>query len=73
MALPYSPTRVAPAGQKTAWGALRQKSDSRIGRAEEAHPALKDTPPRLQKTPPRRRHRATRKNRDGRYTRYRDA
>ena len=40
-----------PAGEKTAWGASRQKSDSRIGRAEEAHPALKDTPRRVQKTP----------------------
>ena len=53
MALPYSPIQLAPAGQKTAWGASRQKSDSRIGRAEEAHPALKDTLRRVQKTPPR--------------------
>ena len=36
-----------PGGTETAWGASRQKSDSRIGRAEEAHPALKDTPRRL--------------------------
>ena len=53
MALPYSPIQLAPAGQKTAWGALRQKSDSRIGPSEAAHPALKDTPRRVQKTPPR--------------------
>ena len=49
MTLPYSPIRLAPAGQKTAWGASRQKSDSRIGR--EAHPALKDTPQKVQKPP----------------------
>ena len=53
MALSYSPIRLASAGQKTAWGASRQKSDSRIGRAEEAHPALKDTSRTLEKTPPR--------------------
>ena len=53
MALPYSPIRLAPAGQKTAWGASRQKRDSRIGRAEEAHLALKDAPQRVPKTPPR--------------------
>ena len=53
MALPYSLIRLAPAGQKTTWGASRQKSDSRIGRAEEAHLALNDTPRRIQKTPPR--------------------
>ena len=41
-----------PAGQKTAWGASRQKSDNRTGRAEEVHQALKDTPRRVQKTPP---------------------
>ena len=50
-ALPYSPIRLAPAGQKTAWGASRQKSDSHIGRAEEAPAALKDTPRRVQKPP----------------------
>ena len=50
-ALPYSPVQLAPAGQKATWGASRQKSDSRIGRAEEAHPALRDTSRRVQKTP----------------------
>ena len=53
MALPHSPIRLAPAGQKTAWGASRQKSDSRVGRAEIAHLTLKDTPRRIQKTPSR--------------------
>ena len=53
MALPYSPIRLAPAEQKTAWGASRHKSDSRIGRAEEVHPVLKDIPRRVQKTPPK--------------------
>ena len=53
MALPYLPIRLAPAGQKTAWGTTRQKSDSRIGRAEETPPELKKTPRRVQKTPPR--------------------
>ena len=52
MALSYSPIRLAPAGQKTVWGASTQKSESRIGRADKAHPAPKNLPRRVQKTPP---------------------
>ena len=42
MALPHTPIRLAPAQRKTTWGALPQKSENRIGQAEEAHPALKN-------------------------------
>ena len=69
MALLYSPIRLAPAGQKTAWGASRQKSDSRISRAEETHPGAlgfdSEGTENPSKEETRRLHEAMRKYRDG--------
>ena len=53
MALPHSQIRLAPAGQRSARGTPRQKRESRIGRAEEAHSGLKKSTRRAQNTPRR--------------------
>ena len=53
IAFPHSPVWLAPAGQKTAWKASRQKNESRIGRLKEAQPALKNEARRAQKNPRR--------------------